>query len=113
MEIKTVKNVIHLVIHPDASIDYSANPEVNNPSKRIQSSKLTIPNVNVKGKREVELNSLHIKTDYSPSCKWIGMGIGWDAWQGKDLSGIVDKAALEFMARSMERQLPIFLSCLY
>lgn len=84
----------------DASVDYSANSKVNNPLEMDSIyMKLTIPNVNVKGKREVELNSLHIKTDYSPSCKWIGMGIGWDAWQGKDLSGIVDKAALEFMAR--------------
>lgn len=84
----------------DASIDYSADPQLD---KQADSDsiyiKLDLPNVKVEDKRDVEMNSLHIKTDYSPSCEWIGMGIGWDAWQGKDLSSIVDKAALEFMAR--------------
>ena len=27
------------------------------------------------------------------------MGIGWDAWQGKDLSVVMQSAAIEFMAR--------------
>ena len=27
------------------------------------------------------------------------MGIGWDGWQGKDLTNIIQGAAIEFMAR--------------
>ena len=35
-------------------------------------------------------------------CEWAGFGIGWDAWQPKDLSEIMDKAAVEFKIRSVE-----------
>ena len=35
----------------------------------------------------------------SPNCEWIGMGIGWDSWQGKNLSNIMSNSAIEFMAR--------------
>ena len=27
------------------------------------------------------------------------MGIGWDGWQGKDMSRIMEKSAIELMAR--------------
>jgi hypothetical protein len=33
-------------------------------------------------------------------CKWIGMGIGWDNWQPKDISAILDSAAIQIMFRS-------------
>lgn len=33
-------------------------------------------------------------------CTWIGMGIGWDNWQPKDLSGIRDAARLTFQFKS-------------
>lgn len=32
-------------------------------------------------------------------CEWIGMGIGWDAWTGKNLEPILNKAAIQFKAR--------------
>ena len=35
-------------------------------------------------------------------CEWAGFGSGWDAWQPKDLSEIMDKAAVEFKIRSVE-----------
>jgi len=85
----------------DASIDYSAIPK--NLEKIIDTVKIDIkynlPLVEVEVKKNLEKNSLHIKTDKLPACEWIGMGIGWDGWQGKDLSGIVKNAAIEFMAR--------------
>ena len=85
----------------DASVDYPAISE--NLEKIIDTLKidlkLDLPLVEVKVKQNAVKNSLHIKTKKPPTCEWIGMGIGWDGWQGKDLSGIVNNAAIEFMAR--------------
>lgn len=85
----------------DASIDYSGIPK--DLEKIIDTVKIDLvydlPSVEVKVKKNAEKSSLHIKTDKPPTCEWIGMGIGWDGWQGKDLSGIVNNAAIEFMAR--------------
>ena len=85
----------------DASVDYPAISE--NLEKIIDTIKidlkLDLPLVEVKVKQNAVKNSLHIKTKKPPTCEWIGMGIGWDGWQGKDLSGIVNNAAIEFMAR--------------
>ena len=85
----------------DASIDYSDIPK--DLEKIIDTVKIDLvydlPLVEVKVKKNEEKNSLHIKTDKPQTCEWIGMGIGWDGWQGKDLSGIVNNAAIEFMAR--------------
>lgn len=33
-------------------------------------------------------------------CDWVGLGFGWDFWSSKDISGIVDVAAIEFEVRS-------------
>ncbi len=45
--------------------------------------------------------SLHLKWDkISQSCEWLGIGIGWDAWNGKDLSNIVNTAAIEMKVRN-------------
>jgi hypothetical protein len=33
-------------------------------------------------------------------CAWTGMGFGWDGWNAKDFSRIVDKAAIQFYART-------------
>ena len=85
----------------DASIDYTF---VSRSSEKLEDSvevdvKYDLPVVKVKDKKGIEKNSLHIKTDKPPTCEWIGMGIGWDGWQGKDLSAIISNAAIEFMAR--------------
>ena len=85
----------------DASIDYTF---VSKSSEKLEETikvdaKYDLQVVKVKDKREIEKNSLHLKTDKPPTCEWIGMGIGWDGWQGKDLSGIMSNAAIEFMAR--------------
>ncbi|MFM7106211.1 MAG: hypothetical protein ACKOW8_11865, partial [Flavobacteriales bacterium] len=29
-------------------------------------------------------------------CDWVGMGIGWNGWSGKDFSQCIDTAALSF-----------------
>ena len=85
----------------DASIDYSAI--LKDLGKIIDTVKIDIkydlPVVKVKDTKGIEKNSIHLKTDKPPTCEWIGMGFGWDGWQGKDLSGILNNAAIEFMAR--------------
>ncbi len=85
----------------DASIDYS----LFNKSSFTKSDtskvdiKYDLPLVQVKDKKGIEKNSLHIKTSNPSTCEWVGMGIGWDSWQGKDISTIINEAAIEFMAR--------------
>ena len=32
-------------------------------------------------------------------CPWLGVGFGWDNWAGKDISQIIDTAAIQFYAR--------------
>ncbi len=45
--------------------------------------------------------SLHVTWDkITGGCKWLGMGIGWDNWQPKDLSGILDSACIQIQFRS-------------
>ena len=44
-----------------------------------------------------------IKLDWNrdaPGCKWSGIGIGWDNWAGKDLSPVMEYAAIQFYART-------------
>ena len=88
----------------DASIDYSS---IKKASKKEISEKIieevdrkyNLPTVKVKDRKRVPKNSIHLKTDKNPACEWIGMGIGWDGWQGKDMSQIMEKSAIEFVAR--------------
>ena len=88
----------------DASIDYSL---IKTPKQkeRAESSfekvdrKYNLPTVKVKSRKRTPKNSIHLKTDKNPACEWIGMGIGWDGWQGKDMSGIMEKSAIELMVR--------------
>lgn len=45
--------------------------------------------------------SIHLKWDKQEGgCDWIGMGIGWDGWSGKNLSTILRKAAIEIKAKT-------------
>ena len=34
------------------------------------------------------------------NCGWMGIGFGWDGWAGKDLSSIIDKAAIQLKVKS-------------
>ncbi len=46
-------------------------------------------------------------------CEWAGIGIGWDSYAGKDISEIIDYAAIEMQVRSHEGKmfgLPIVLT---
>jgi hypothetical protein len=44
---------------------------------------------------------LHLKWDkIKGGCNWIGLGFGWDYWDAKDISSIVDTAAIQFSVRS-------------
>ena len=50
---------------------------------------------------------------YAKGCKWAGIGIGWDGYAGKDLTEIMDFAAIQFYVRSKEGKmfgLPIVLT---
>jgi hypothetical protein len=57
---------------------------------------------------------MHAKWDkIAGGCKWIGMGFGWDNWQPKDLSGILDSASIQIQIRSHTdtlRSLPLALA---
>ena len=37
-------------------------------------------------------------------CSWIGMGIGWDSWEAKNLSKIMEKAAIQIHVRAPDGQ---------
>lgn len=42
-------------------------------------------------------------------CPWLGLGIGWDGWTGKDISQIYTKAAISFRVKTTQKpmsQLP-------
>ena len=88
----------------DASIDYSLRQE---PKTEITSEqgidefdrKFKLPTVKVKDRKRIIKNSIHLKTKKKPYCEWIGMGIGWDGWQGKDMSRIMTNSAIEFLIR--------------
>lgn len=46
-------------------------------------------------------------------CIWSGLGFGWDDWAGKDISGVLDYAAIEMYVRSVKGKmysLPIVLT---
>jgi hypothetical protein len=46
--------------------------------------------------------SFHLNWDkISGGCKWLGMGMGWDNWQPKDLSTVLDTAFLELHFKSL------------
>lgn len=36
-------------------------------------------------------------------CPWMGMGFGWDGWTGKDVSQIIDSAAVSFWVRTEDK----------
>jgi hypothetical protein len=88
----------------DASFDYS---KINTDDEKTQEKedleevkgKYNLPAVKVKDRKYVVKNSIHLKTSKKPSCEWIGMGIGWDGWQGKDLSSVMESAAIEMLIR--------------
>lgn len=44
--------------------------------------------------------SLLLQWNKQAGCSWLGIGFGWDGWASKNLSQIVDRGAIQFMARS-------------
>ena len=88
----------------DASINYSkineaASTQVKSSNSVSVDRKYNLPTVKIKDRKRAPKNSIHLKTEKNPACEWIGMGIGWDGWQGKDMSRIMQSAAIEFVAR--------------
>ncbi len=46
--------------------------------------------------------SFHLTWDkITGGCKWLGIGMGWDNWQPKDLSTVLDTAFLELHFKSL------------
>jgi len=58
--------------------------------------------LNIGEKGAFEGNAIRVRWDQTPACDWVGMGIGWDGWQPKNLSGIMDNASLRFQMRASE-----------
>ncbi|MCB0736997.1 MAG: hypothetical protein KDC92_05755 [Bacteroidetes bacterium] len=49
--------------------------------------------------------SLHLKWDkVSQGCPFIGLGFGWDAWNGKNMASIINEAAIEMWFKMEEGQ---------
>jgi hypothetical protein len=45
---------------------------------------------------------MHIQWDKpGGGCDWVGMGIGWDGWTGKNFQQCMNQAALQFKVRSL------------
>jgi hypothetical protein len=45
-------------------------------------------------------SSYHLQWDKpGGGCNWVGMGVGWDQWSGKNMSSILDSAAIELRVR--------------
>ncbi|MCB9245058.1 MAG: hypothetical protein H6606_01395 [Flavobacteriales bacterium] len=45
--------------------------------------------------------SLYLKWNKTDGgCDWIGLGIGWNGWASKDMSAVLNKAAIRFKAKS-------------
>ncbi len=56
---------------------------------------------NVFDERAIGKGALYLKWNKtSGGCIWIGMGIGWDGWNAKNLQEIYSNAAIEFIVRS-------------
>jgi len=67
--------------------------------------------LNIGSQGAYEGNAIRISWEQTSACDWVGMGIGWDGWQPKDLSGIMDKASLRFQMRAAkgESRIPIMI----
>ena len=53
----------------------------------------------IKVNRHAEENRERISIEWNKpggGCDWVGMGIGWNGWSGKDFSQCIDSAALSF-----------------
>ncbi len=45
--------------------------------------------------------AIHIQWNkQAGGCPWLGLGIGWDGWTGKDISQIYKKAAISFRVKT-------------
>lgn len=45
--------------------------------------------------------ALHLTWDkVTGGCNWIGIGFGWNAWLSKDMSEVVNEAAIQFKVKS-------------
>lgn len=56
---------------------------------------------------ELESNHfLHLQWNkQAGDCPWMGLGIGWDNWSGKDLTGLENQAALQLDVKSFSGDL--------
>ncbi|MFM9983878.1 MAG: sugar-binding protein [Flavobacteriales bacterium] len=51
-------------------------------------------------------SSIEIKWNkQADGCPWLGLGVGWENWTGKDISGILSKAAVSFWVKSLSGDL--------
>jgi hypothetical protein len=57
-----------------------------------------LPEISLNVKVRKPKNSLHLQVK-NMNCEWIGMGIGWASWAGKNIVPALEHAAIEFYAR--------------
>ncbi len=56
----------------------------------------TLVDLNDKAKQ-----TINIKWDkQAGDCKWLGLGVGWDAWSKKDLSAIFDSSSIQIRVKN-------------
>ncbi len=53
--------------------------------------------------KKVSKSAMHLKWDkVSGGCKWIGIGFGWNNWLGKDMTEVVNEAAIVLYVKAAE-----------
>jgi hypothetical protein len=54
---------------------------------------------------KVSKSSMHLKWDkVSGGCKWIGIGFGWNNWLGKDMSEVMEEAAIVLYVKAADEK---------
>lgn len=60
----------------------------------------------VSGKLSEGANSNNLRLKWNKDqdgCDWVGFGLGWDGWAGKDMAYVIDTLALELTVRSVDQ----------
>ena len=71
-----------------------------------------LPEISLNVKVRKPKNSLHLQVK-NMNCEWIGMGIGWASWAGKNIVPALEHAAIEFYARVDGNPIYNFAYCFY
>jgi len=88
-----------------STLDKSMNMEMIRQEKIRNNDELSdtemsseLPEISLNVKVRKPKNSIHLQVK-NMNCEWIGMGIGWASWAGKNIVPALEHAAIEFYAR--------------